>query len=296
MQLFRAVRDDLRAGHVEHVGGLRATAPARTWGWTELVALGVPGADAMRDALDGLTARSDGRRDIAGARACAELTELILWPLVTGLTLHSRGWSYRSAGTAVHAEAAGWDAVAVPRPHVALARGDVLAWGSVGDGETRTVLDGHDDVVRWTADEAAPVLAALVEAIRAEAPFGRRGLWAIVATEVVFAALVAAHRSRGDDRAALRTARAFLDRVGERTGAVIPRPPTCEVATASGERLAPTKATCCLRYEVTAYAVRPDPLCLTCPRRPESERPIVYAAWLDRLAAATPAPAPDDAS
>ena len=217
------------------------------------------------------------------AHAAAWLTELMLWPMVSALALHGRAWTFEPS-TQLHRRAGSeWDVSRHVAATVAVTVDDAIARTAMADSVL--VMPTGLDVARWAGREWASTLLQAVDALRTTGPYGRRGLWATVADEVVFAALVAAHRGHRDDGPALELALAFLDEVEASTGETIPRPPIITVDAAIGPRRSPIKATCCLRYKVPDFAVRADPLCLTCPRRTGEEAVLLSTAWVDRLCA-----------
>jgi hypothetical protein len=278
---LKTVLSELTALGVDEVP-LRVGPPPDVPGWVTLQAL--VGGDraaigAVVEEVAGL--HTDGHRDVAVIHACAWLTELLLWPLLTSLVLRSRAWHYESGMTTVHrVPGEFWDAISLSESPVALVGDDPLVREHPHD---KVVLDDHRAVVDWAAGHLSPLLFTIVRELSACGPFGRRGLWATIAGEATCAALVAAHRVHADDRHALATASYFLDTLVRRTGERIPRPPVQSVLVSLGHRLAPTKAACCLRFKVSAYATRRDPLCLTCPRRSEVDRDAIYTQWIERL-------------
>lgn len=253
-------------------------------GWAPLRPLLEPGGPVLRAAIDELTVSAGGFREVAVTHACAALAEALTWALVTSITLHSRAWRYEPDRTWVHRGPGDlWDGIHVTASPVAMTVADPLCTGPTDEV---VVVERHEQVVDWAATAVAPILRCAVDALHEAGRFGRRGLWGIIAGEVAFAALVAAHRAHTDDRHALGTASRFLDGLAAHTGEQVPRPAVRPVLVAGAYRLAPTKAVCCLRYRVPARAAEPDPLCLTCPKRPELDRDERYTRWVAWLSGA----------
>jgi hypothetical protein len=279
MWLLEAAQSELATLGLDEVP-LRVGSPPESSNWTTLEALLDP--PTMAAVVDEVAAlHADGLRGVAVAHACAWLGELLLWPLLTSLTVRSRAWRLSPDTTMVRRSPGEfWDAVSLSDSVVALTGGDPLL---AGHRAQAVVLADHRAVVGWAGRNLAPVLCAVVDALHSCGSYARRGLWATMAGEATFAALVTAHRAHTDDRHAFATASCLLDVVSTYAKERIPRPVVRPVLVSSGYRLAPTKATCCLRYQVRAYAEQSDPLCLTCPRRPEVDRDTFYTPWIERL-------------
>ena len=238
----------------------------------------------------GATAR--GHRDLAGAligyRLAGSLAELVVGTLLDqrrSLPLAPRSIGLRFGG------AARLDALSVSAPLVVLAPDDPDA-GAAG----ASVVDAADVAggLRDAAVEAlVAVFAPVAEAVRARAPFGRRGLWGTLTDHVAEVAVRRARERGGDVDAAWEAASALLDDLVTRRPDARTRPRRQVVASRRGPQVVVAKGTCCLVYKAgapvddrgaAAGRIGPD-ACTSCPLRPESERARRFTAWLDTLPA-----------
>ena len=139
------------------------------------------------------------------------------------------------------------------------------------------------------ADGLVAVFAPLADAVRARAPFGRRGMWGTLADHL---AEVAVRRARERGRApdvALAEAERLVDAVADRASDLRTRPRRQVVSTARGPETVVTKGTCCLIYKASA---RPGDrgaaagligtaACTSCPLRSDEDRARRFVAYLD---------------
>lgn len=106
------------------------------------------------------------------------------------------------------------------------------------------------------------------------APFGRRGLWGIVADELASAALWAARAGGADTIGAWRLAETAIDVVAEEHHWLRARPRPFTITTAQGTTTFGVRGTCCLYYKTQSQPPDPsgDGYCTTCPFRDDDSR------------------------
>ncbi len=168
----------------------------------------------------------------------------------------------------VHRRCEGWfDGVAFESPQVLVTADDPES----GHPDA-TVVDGTG-LLAAHGDALAARLTPVLDAIRALAPFGRRGLWGTAADEVAGAALWAARAGASDLDAAWRTAVAVTDALAARAPWIRTRPRPFSVDVDQGRSLFPVKGTCCLYYKTQPQPPDPrDGYCTTCPLRDDTSR------------------------
>jgi hypothetical protein len=235
-----------------------------------------------------------GHRDLAGAlivyRFAGSLAELVVGPLLEqqrAVVLAPERLSLRLAPNARI------EALSVNRPEVAVLPSDPDAGGP----GTRVVADAA--ALRTVAvDGMLAVFTPLAEAVRARAPFGRRGMWGTLADHLADVAL-RRDRDRGrDGQAAWALATALIDELAARQPLLRARPQRHEVSCAAGSALFSTKGTCCLIYKTNMPTAagsggrvdaRPwidADACTSCPLRPVDDREQRLVRYLTAAAQA----------
>ena len=129
----------------------------------------------------------------------------------------------------------------------------------------------------------------VAEAVRARAPFGRRGMWGTLADHVAEVAVRRARDRRGDVDAAWADAGRLVDALAERAPTPLNRPLPLTVPTGGGPETVVTKGTCCLIYKAGAAprdrgAANRQILraaCTSCPLRSGADRTRRFAAYLE---------------
>lgn len=199
--------------------------------------------------VDALAARHHGHRDVAGSYLGGWLAGAAITVPVACLVLEG-GVPDPLAPVWAHEHAEGWF--------------DRVAYD---DG---TALVGGEDVIDAFASGLAARLGPVLAAVRSLTPFGRRGLWGVVADELASAALWAARAGGADQQAAWDTATTITDAVAARMPWLRTRPSLFPVAGA----LWSVKGTCCLFHKTQPQP--PDPCgesyCTSCPFRDDRSR------------------------
>lgn len=141
------------------------------------------------------------------------------------------------------------------------------------DHPTCVVVPTIEDLHRRFGQQLVEAATPSFSAVRALAPFGRRGMWGQLADDVGGTALWTARAVGLDQRAAWEEAQSILDHVAEAVPDLRVRPRLFPVRWEGGETLFQVKGTCCLWY--TTFE-EPDRLgegyCTTCPLRDDDVR------------------------
>lgn len=128
---------------------------------------------------------------------------------------------------------------------------------------------GVGDLAELLAETLDRLLRTYLDGVRALAPFGRRGLWGLVADSVGGSALAAARETGTDHHPMWLTAQDILDRL-QATGAAVENRPRPMVVHWQGRSFPfNIRGTCCLRYRVDDPGAHHDPefgaYCHSCP-------------------------------
>lgn len=219
-----------------------------------------------------------GHRDVAGSlvtyRFAGSLAELVVGPLLD----QRRAMTLRPAAVSVllGPDGARLDGVAVDDLDVAVLPTDPDA----GRPGTAVV----DDVAGLRAVAVEAMVATygpLVEAVRARAPFGRRGMWGALADHLAEVALRRAREQRRDAAATWAEVEALLDDLAAREPLLVVRPRHQEVVTPAGSGLFAAKGTCCLIYKPAGSVAAAA--CTSCPLRRPADRADAFARYLAHL-------------
>ncbi|MGQ0615965.1 MAG: hypothetical protein ACT4PW_03075 [Acidimicrobiia bacterium] len=249
--------------------------------WLRLDAVLAGGLDTL---FADVEADAGGRRDYAGAAVAAGLADALVtagWP---ALLLDRRLPDVRPVNVAVrrHEDEAWFDRVALLTPGCFALPGDPEA-GYSDVAVVGTVADLHERFAAQLVDAVGPWFAA----VRARAPFGRRGMWGQLADAVCATALGTARHAGTDQRAAWDEAQDVLDHVAARVPELRVRPQPFPVRWSGGEALFQVKGTCCLWYVCEKAAeYGDDAYCSSCPLRDDGSRRSRLTAWLEEEAAA----------
>lgn len=225
-------------------------------------------AEQLAGWVDDLATRHGGRRDVAGSYLTGWLASTTIIVPTAAVVLERR-LPVPDGDLWFHRHDDGWfDQVAFERTDVY-----VTPMDAAGD---------HPDVIAVSDTELTHLLAQglvtrldpILEAIRALAPFGRRGLWGIVTDEFASAALWAARAGGADMIGAWRLAETAIDFVAEERHWLRARPRPFTIPTAQGPTTFSVRGTCCLYYKTQLQP--PDPFgegyCTTCPFRDDDSR------------------------
>lgn len=166
-------------------------------GWFSFDDLAVEGR--LSDWVDELAARHDGHRDVAGSYLGGWLAGAAVIVPTAALILERR-LPVPSGPLWVHRHVDGWfDRVAFEHPHVIVTDGDAAA------DHPDALAVSEQELLATHARGLVERLAPVLDAVRARAPFGRRGLWGAVTDEVASAALWAARAAAADIDSAWRS-------------------------------------------------------------------------------------------
>jgi len=222
------------------------------------------------------------RRDYAGATVAATLVDALVSTALPPLLLERRLPDVSPANVSVLLHETEWwfTQVSLHEPLCwVLPSDDAAADSSVCVVAEVAVL--HRRLAVTLADAVTPWF----DAIRARAPFGRRGMWGQLADDLCGSALWTARASGLDPNAAWREANAILDHVGEAFAELRVRPRRFPVRWSGGESLWQVKGTCCLWYTTADDHSDDDAFCTSCPLRPDDVRHERLRDWLETNAA-----------
>jgi hypothetical protein len=220
--------------------------------------------DRLAGRLEHLTDRYGGQRDVASAYIAMRAAAVVAGPLIGGYLLERRVPLLEPATTWLrtdpHLE---FDRLATGTPRFAGLADEADA------GHTDLTVVGADDLTTLVVDAFAGLLGPLLDNLRAVAPFGRRGLWGLVADSIGGCALAAARETDTDHRPAWTAANDILDRLRAR-GLPIGNRPRPLIAKCGGREFPfNIRGTCCLRYKAGEPPDHRDPdfgaYCHSCP-------------------------------
>lgn len=220
--------------------------------------------DRLADRVDHLAERYGGQRDVAAAYVAMRAASVVAGPLIGAYVLERRVPNVGPAAT--------WLRTDPQLEFDRLATGTPCFAGLADDpdiGHDDATVVGPDELTAAVVDVVAELLGPLLDNLRAVAPFGRRGLWGLVADSIGGCALAAARETNTDHRPAWAAANDILDRLGAR-GLPIGNRPRPLVATCGGRKFPfSIRGTCCLRYKAGQPPDHHDPdfgaYCHSCP-------------------------------
>lgn len=225
------------------------------------------------------------RADYVAASVASALGDALVGAALPPLLVDGRLPDVRPANVSAEcAEEEVWfERVALHTSSVVVVEGDPARHHPDVTAVAGSVAELHRRFVEVLVDAVAPWFGA----IRARAPFGRRGMWGQLADGVAGVALRTARAGRLDEGAAWDEAHAILDLVAGMVPELRVRPRPFPVRWSGGETLWQVRGTCCLWY--TTFD-RPQPsgegYCATCPRRDDDSRHQRLQAWLETEAEA----------
>jgi hypothetical protein len=236
--------------------------PADDERWVTVATASQP--DHVADRVQRLAHRYAGQRDVAAAYVAMRAASVVAGPLIGAYLLERRVPLVQAATTWLRTDhQLGFDRLAVGTTHFA-----GLADDPAGGHHDLSVVDA-DDLSTTVVDALADLLGALLDNLRASAPFGRRGLWGLVADSIGGCALAAARETNTDHRPAWTAANEILDRLQARRFPVGNRPRPLVVTCDGREFPFNVRGTCCLRYKTDEERGHHDPdfgaYCHSCP-------------------------------
>jgi len=248
----------------------------------------------LGDGLDRLfaaaaTAAVPRRADYVGASVASALADVLISTALPALLVERRLPAITPSNLSVHIHdrELWFDSVAVHEPNCYALVTDPAS-GHATVTAVASVDDLHRRIASLLVDAATPWFAA----IRARAPFGRRGMWGQLADGVGGTALWAARAARLDQRRMWAEAQTIVDLIAADVPELRVRPRLFPVRWGGGETLWQVKGTCCLWY--TTFE-EPDSCgdgyCATCPLRPDDVRHERLRTWLENEAEAPQAAA-----
>lgn len=243
--------------------------------------------DGGLDAVFAAGNRSEPRRrDHLGASVAAALVEALLSAALPPLLLERRLPDVRPANVAarLHPEHLWFEAVAL---HAARCLG-IPSDPGVAEPELE-VVDDLGGLHRALAAALVEAGTTWFPAVRARAPFGRRGMWGQLADEVHGVALWTARSLGLDPAAAWGEAAAIVDLVAASEPELRVRPRPFPVRSSAGDALWQVKGTCCLWYTTCAEGERDDTsYCTACPLIDDAGRHERLRSWMEAQAAGAP--------
>jgi hypothetical protein len=245
-------------------------------GWLPLGTITAHGLDELFAAAQ----RGGPRRpDYLGATVAAALVDVLVSTALPALLLERRLPEVAPANLTVrlHDDELWFHRVALVEPRCWALPDDPEA----GDATVRTVAN-LDQLHVAFADVVVAAARGWFDAVRARAPFGRRGMWGQLADDVSATALWTARAAGLDQHETWDEGQAVIDVIAAAVPDLRVRPRRFPVRWSGGESLWHVKGTCCLWYTT---AEDPDPCgdgyCTTCPLRPDDVRHERLAAWLE---------------
>jgi hypothetical protein len=218
----------------------------------------------LADRVAQLSVRYADQRDVAAAYIAMRIAGVVAGPLIGTYLLERR--------------------VPLLDPDTAHVRTDrALEFSRLATGTTRFAalasdIDAghpdmhvvtHDVLIDTVVESLDRLVAPLLTALRPLAPFGRRGLWGLIADSVGGGALASARETGADHRPAWAEATEILDRLQDRGLPVANRPRPLVVTCDGHEIPFNIRGTCCLRYKADEPRDHHDPefggYCHSCP-------------------------------
>lgn len=238
------------------------------------------------DALFAAANRSGDRRpDYVGASVASALVDAVVSTALPALLVERRLPDVSPANVAarLHDEEFWFERVSLYDPRCHVLQGDPAA-----ADPTSTVVGSVEEIHQRFAELLVEAATQWFAAIRAGAPFGRRGMWGQLADDVCGSALWAARATGADPQEAWAEAQAILDAIAGVVPELRVRPRLFPVRWSGGEALWQVKGTCCLWYTTFAESdTSGDGYCTTCPLRPDDVRRERLRDWLENQPATT---------
>ncbi len=220
--------------------------------------------------LDQLTHTTGGRRDVAASYLGMWFAGVVARPL-TALYLHElRAPASHLSHAAIRRLPDGRiDRLALPNSAMFALANDPGARHS----DTRVVTN-RNALADLVADNLFVLLDPFMIAIRANASYGRRGLWGSVADMIGGGSLQLARHTGMDQWTAWAEAWDLIERLAIRGASVNNRPRPLPIQWSGGETLFTVKGTCCLRYKDRGCSNAT--YCSSCPLTEDEPRALRY--------------------
>lgn len=245
-------------------------------------------ADAERFPADAwyaemLAGPAKGLRDVGGAYLASYGVDLVARTVAGALIHDGATWPVRPATFRLHRrDEDGWfdgiavDAVATP-------------WHVDADAPdpARGAFGSDDDLYDAVASGLAAIAAPWFDTVRALAPFGRSGMWGMLADAIGSAALEPVRIDPAAVEPAWERAHRLIDRIAANVPALRARPRRRTIAWSGGDACISMQGTCCLYYKVHDPAADLSPYCSGCPLLPEGQTDPRYRSWLEQEYGAT---------
>jgi hypothetical protein len=258
--------------HVRVVGG----PPPAGDGWVLVAdALASPLAfDAWFDRVRATV--QNGRADVAGSYLASFLSSAIAAPLVRALATQQRGWHTAAGTTWVHLHDDGWiDQVATAAPVL------VLPADTAADRADVEVVDDLETLVAIAIEHLVSVVDPLFVAVRARAPYGRRGMWGALADSIAAELTWSAQVNGHDVVDAWRRAQPILDALVAAAPTRVTRPTFERIDDAGHVAHLTIRGTCCLYFQ-SLPPDAPTDYCTSCPMGDADTRRARQQRWLRR--------------
>jgi hypothetical protein len=223
------------------------------------------------DDLFAAVARNGRRRaDYQGASVAALLVDAMVSTALPALLVDRRLPDVRPSNlwARLHDREPWFEQIRLEDPTVRL-----LATDPDAEDGTAVVVASLEDLHRRLAQQLVEAATPWFSAVRALAPFGRRGMWGQLADDVGATALWTARAVDLDQRSAWEEAQAIVDHVAAAAPELRVRPRLFPVRWEGGETLFQVKGTCCLWYTTFDDPHRSgEGYCTTCPLRNDDIR------------------------
>jgi hypothetical protein len=250
----------------------------------------VAGGETVGDLLDWMAGEDPDRRrprDVAASYLASWFDSCMVGPAATLLVLEGilpdvspdNLWLRR------HATQAWFDRIAYERTTFGCLESDAAA----SHPDARPVATRDELVVRL-ADAVVEHLAPLFAAIRADAPYGIRGMWGSLADDLAGSLTWITRRTDGDaseQRLVWEAADEILHAIAERAPLLRVRPTAVDVEWSAGSTIFCRRGTCCLFYKTPEASELGDAdrYCSSCPLRDPDDQLRRWAGWLEGQAA-----------
>lgn len=237
-----------------------------------------PADDWYAELLAGV---AKGQRDVAGAYLANYLVELVVNATASALIHDGAVWPVRPDTFRVrrHQEEGWFDGMAIAAGPIWQAADPLPDSTDAPDAET---FGSEDELFDAVAAGIVEIAAPWFATVRALAPYGRIGMWGMLADGIGSAAMEPVRTDTAAAERAWGRAQHLLDRVAARVPELRARPAVRRIGWLGGEACVATQGTCCLYYKVHDPAGGGERYCLGCPLRPEGESDPLYAAWIER--------------
>lgn len=228
--------------------------------------------------LDQIAAHYRGQRDVAASFLGGWLAGTVITP-VAALVLTNRLPNPDGAQWGRRTDDGYFDRLALEDRRILVLADDRFA------GHPDAEVVGRDEMIERFATAFSARMTAVIDTIRANVVFGKRGLWAGVHDEIAAVAMWAAREAKSSDDDAWQTAQALCARL-EAISTVRPSAPPRRLPIDDPGHQARmsfvVRGTCCLVYKAlpAGEPVTDEAYCVTCPLIDDEARTPRMIAYL----------------